>query len=80
LESEWRWNVFYYGQTHSHVKLLARVVGGFFDNWFVARVDNHDGPYMFFPVPPGGTTTEFGSVVAPVPGSNFPFGFDVDPD
>lgn len=80
MESDWRWNVYFYGQSYSSVELLARVNAGFFTNWFVARVRNQTGPYMFFPVPPGGTTTEFGSVVAPVPGSNFPFGFSVDPD
>lgn len=80
MESSWRWNVPFFGQAYGAVRLLARLVVN--PDWYLSdNLQGTDTPLLYTRV--AGFVQEvvpLFSVPKLVPGSNFPYGYAVEPD
>lgn len=80
MESEWRWNVYFYGMWGSGWRLAARYV----DPDFGAGLLVEQPPFtqaLFFRLLTPTSLPTFRGTVTKVPGKpNFPWGLDVFPD
>jgi len=80
LESNWRWNVWEFGAEGLGIGLIARL-NPFVFPFYITDVQTVPGDHEAF-------GTQFGNIPSgltanvpdPNPGTNFPYGWSVDPD
>ena len=80
MESNWRFNVWELGMSHSTIRLMARLVGMVPDSYLIPGNSPPAGRHWYVRYSVFAEEWVIAGSVADVTPGNFPYGNDVDPD